>query len=72
MNREQISSKPTVGGATNPLNLNKNLDGFVKARGLVVGENKAASNKQVKRAKELREMLQLSQEEQFNMFELVP
>jgi len=45
MNREQINSKPTVGGATNPLNLNKNLDGFVKARGLVVGENKAASNK---------------------------
>jgi len=26
------------GGASNPLQLNKNLDGFIKQKGLIIGE----------------------------------
>ena len=51
-----------------------NLDGFVKQKGLIVGEriDHAAANNQVQRAKELRDMIQLSEEEHFNLFEMVP
>jgi hypothetical protein len=52
----------------------KNLDGFVKQKGIVVGErvDHMAGNRQVERARELRSFLQLTQEEHFTMFELVP
>lgn len=46
----------------------------MKQKGLVMSQqvNHMAVNRQQVRAKELRELLQLSQEEQFNMFEMVP
>lgn len=51
-----------------------NLEGFSKQKGLLVGErvDHVAANRQVVRAKELREIIQLSEEEHFSMFELVP
>ena len=58
----------------NPLSKQDNLDSFSKQKTLVVGEriNHQAANRQVERAKELREFIQLSEEEHFNLFELVP
>ena len=51
-----------------------NLDSFAKNRGLIVGEkvDHVAANQQLVRAEELRELVDLSQEEFFNMFEMVP
>lgn len=43
----------------NPLNLQKNLDGFAKQKGIVIGErvdNRAAEQQQ-RRAKELRDLI---------------
>lgn len=59
---------------TNPLSSQANLDSFSKQKTLVVGEriNHQAANRQVERAKELREFIQLSEEEHFTLFELVP
>ena len=34
-----------IGGVKNPMNLDKNLDGFVKNKGLFLGDNKAETNK---------------------------
>jgi hypothetical protein len=50
------------------------LDSFAKNRGLVVGErvDHVAANQQLVRAEELRELVDLGQEEFFNMFEMVP
>lgn len=51
-----------------------NLDSFAKAKGLVVMErvDHVAANQQIIRAEELRELVELGQEEFFNMFEMVP
>ena len=51
-----------------------NLEGFSKQKGLIVGErvDHVAANRQIVRAKELKEILQLSEEEHFNLFEMVP
>jgi hypothetical protein len=51
-----------------------NLDSFAKAKGLVIMEkvDHVAANQQMVRAEELRELVELGQEEFFNMFELVP
>jgi len=53
---------------------NSNLEGFTKQKGLVVGEkvNLGAINRQEVRAKELREIIQLSEEEHTSLFELAP
>jgi hypothetical protein len=46
----------------------------VKNKGLVINDrvDHAGANRQERRAKELREMIQLSEEETFNLFELIP
>lgn len=51
-----------------------NLDSFAKSKGLIIGErvDHVAANQQLVRAEELRELVDLSQEEFFNVFELVP
>lgn len=51
-----------------------NLDSFAKAKGLVIMEkvDHVAANQQMVRAEELRELVELGQEEFFNMLELVP
>lgn len=51
-----------------------NLDSFAKAKGLVVMErvDHVAANQQIIRAEELRELVELGQEEFFNIFEMVP
>lgn len=56
------------------LGLVANLDSFAKAKGLVVTAkvDHVAANQQLVRAEELRELIQLGQEEFFNMFEMVP
>lgn len=56
------------------MNLQKNLDGFAKQKGLVIGEriDNRAADTQKRRAQELRDLIQLSEEEHFNVFELVP
>lgn len=58
----------------NPLQVQRGLDAFTQQRGLIVADsvNHMAVNRQKVRAKELRELIQLSSEEQFNMFEMVP
>lgn len=63
--REEQQKHKFQAAANNPLQLNKNLDGFMKQKGLVVGEqiDHMAANRQKVRAKELRELLQLSSEE---------
>ena len=76
MNQQEASEKYKFQGANrnNPLQVQRNLDGFTKQRGIIVAEQEhnMAANRQQVRAKELRELIQLSQEEQFNMFEMVP
>lgn len=56
------------------MGLQKNLDGFAKQKGLVIGErvDHRAADTQMRRAKELRDLIQLSEEEHFNVFEMVP
>jgi hypothetical protein len=41
---------------------------------LIVGErvDHLVANRQIQRAKDLREMIQLSEEEHFNIFEMLP
>lgn len=58
-NKQLTESKPKPGPLHNPLKLEKNLDGFVKQKGLIVGErvDHAAANSQVSRAQELRELI---------------
>ena len=72
--KEKPQANKNAGGGYNPLQLDKNLDGFIKTKGLIVGAkvDSVAANQQVQRAKELREIITLSQEEQFNLFEMVP
>jgi hypothetical protein len=57
-----------------PSGAGSNLDSFAKNRGLIVGErvDHVAANQQLVRAEELRELVELSSEEFFNMFEMVP
>jgi len=45
--------------AHNPMVGDKNLDGFVKSKGLVVGErvDHVAANRQIVRARELRDFI---------------
>jgi hypothetical protein len=52
----------------------KNLDSFTKQKSLIIGErvDHMAASSQVVRAKELRDLIKLSQEEHFNIFEIVP
>ena len=54
--------------------LDKNLERFSKIKGVFIGEKtqSVAANRQVERTRELRETIQLSEEEHFNLFELVP
>jgi len=50
------------------------MESFANVQGLVIGErvDHEAANAQVQRADELRELIQLGHEENFNMFDLVP
>ena len=74
-NNKVIEKKPLMGGKQhNPLALEKDLGGFREIKGLVMGErvdHQAAGNQAI-RAKELRDIIQLSEEEHFNIFEMVP
>lgn len=56
------------------MSLQKNLDSFANQKGLVMGEriDHRAANVQQRRAAELRDLIQLSEEEHFNVFEMVP
>ena len=67
----QLGQQKTTG---NPMNLNKNLDGFAKQKGLVIGArvDHRAADTQKRRAQELKDLIQLSEEEHFNVFEMVP
>ena len=72
---ESTSKSKKIGDPRhNPLIKDKNLDPFIRERAFVINEqnDSVAVNRQQVRAKELRDLIQLSQEEQFNMFEMVP
>mmetsp|Transcript_4407 Transcript_4407/g.7484 ORF Transcript_4407/g.7484 Transcript_4407/m.7484 type:complete len:411 (+) Transcript_4407:466-1698(+) len=73
LGKKVVEAKP-AGPLNNPLKPQKNMDGFVKQKGLIMGErvDHMAVNQQIERAKELRDLIQLSHEEVFNVFELVP
>ena len=57
-----------------PEPVEQNLESFSKANVLIAGDrvDHAAANKQQARAAELRDLIQLDQEEFFNVFEMVP
>ncbi len=64
----------SLGPKINPTSLASNLENFARERELVVGErvDHLAANQQQIRAEELRELVERTQEEFFNMLEMVP
>ena len=56
------------------MKLDKNLEGFTQQKGLIVGTrvDHETMNRQTVRARELRDLIMLSQEEHFNLFEMTP
>ena len=70
----QPKKEPLFNKKSNQIFGGDDRQNFKKDKGFVIGDKQhhAGANRQVRRAKELREMIQLSEEENFNLFELIP
>lgn len=72
--QKPFADSKSTGSSNNPLKLQKNLEGFTKQRGLIVGErvDHMAANRQMDRAVELSEIIVLREEEHSSIFDIQP